>query len=47
MEQENLVSAIQKDVKELTMDSFSNMRIVGASLGNQAGILGAVALYLP
>lgn len=46
MEQEKLVRMVSSRVKELTMDSFSDMKIMKASLGNKAGILGAVSLHL-
>lgn len=46
MEQESLVKMIEKEVKKQVMDSFSHVKIVGASLGNQAGILGAASLHL-
>ncbi|WP_347790199.1 ROK family protein [Solibacillus sp. CAU 1738] len=46
MEQESVVNMISSKVLELTMESFSNVKIVKSSLGNKAGVLGAVSLHL-
>jgi glucokinase-like ROK family protein len=46
MEQEDIVEMVSNKVKTLTMKSFSNVQILRASLGNKAGVLGAVSLYL-
>ncbi|MGE7835648.1 ROK family protein [Viridibacillus arvi] len=46
MDQENLVNMISSKVLELTMESFSDVKIMKASLGNKAGVLGAVSLHL-
>lgn len=46
MDQENLVKMISSKVLELTMESFSDVKIMKASLGNKAGVLGAVSLHL-
>lgn len=46
MEQESVVSAVSKHVHRLIMESFSDVKILKAALGNQAGLLGAVSLHL-
>lgn len=46
MEQDKIVSMINKKTKELLMESYSKVDIVKASLGNKAGLLGAVSLHV-
>lgn len=46
MEQDSLVPMISRRVQEIVMDSFSDVKIIKASLGNKAGLLGAAALHL-
>ncbi len=45
MEQEKLVDMVDKKVKELIMDSYSDVQILKAVLGNRAGVLGAASLH--
>lgn len=45
MEQESLVRIIEARTKALIMESFTGVQILKASLGNKAGILGAVSLF--
>lgn len=46
MEQEKLVEMVRKRTLELMINSFADVEIVKASLGNKAGLLGAAALHL-
>lgn len=46
MEREELVERIEQRTRSLVMESFAGVKILKASLGNKAGVLGALSLYL-
>ncbi|OCT13434.1 sugar kinase [Paenibacillus pectinilyticus] len=46
MEQEDLVRAVEVQTQALIMESFADVKILKASLGNKAGLLGAASLFL-
>ncbi len=46
MEQDVLVGMISDKVHGMIMESFRDVKIIKASLGNRAGVLGAVSLHL-
>lgn len=45
MEQERLIHMVRDKVQELIIDSFKDVQIMKASLGNKAGLLGAAAIH--
>lgn len=46
MEQSLITNDIQRNLHHVIMDSFSNVRIQQAQLGNKAGLLGAASLHI-
>lgn len=46
MEQDDLVRLVEARTKAFVMPSYSGVRIMKASLGNKAGVLGAASLFL-
>ena len=45
MEQDMLAAMVDRKVRELIMDSYADVKILKAVLGNKAGVLGAVSLH--
>lgn len=45
MEQQLVVNQVSKKVQEYVLESFSQVEIKKASLGNRAGLLGAISLH--
>lgn len=46
MEQEKLVNRVSMKVKELILESYADVSIIKASLGNKAGMYGAASLHM-
>jgi len=46
LEQEKALQAIESQTRKLLMDSFKQVKFIKASLGNKAGLLGALSLHL-
>lgn len=46
MEQDDLVRLVEARTRALVMKSYSDVKILKASLGNKAGVLGAASLFL-
>ncbi|MBY9078621.1 ROK family protein [Paenibacillus sp. HN-1] len=46
MERADLVQLVEERTRSLIMDSFSGVKLIKASLGNKAGLLGAASLFL-
>lgn len=46
MEQDRLIDMVRERMEQRLISSFSNVKIVKASLGNKAGLLGAATLHL-
>ncbi|MGM9931524.1 ROK family protein [Pradoshia sp.] len=45
MEQDMLAAMVDRKVRELIMESYADVQILKARLGNKAGVLGAVSLH--
>ncbi|MRH41161.1 ROK family protein [Aquibacillus halophilus] len=46
MERKEIVNMVSFRVKQLIIESFSEIKIINASLGNKAGVMGAISLHL-
>lgn len=46
LEQEKALQAMEDHTRKLIMDSFKQVKFIKASLGNKAGLLGALSLHL-
>lgn len=46
MEQDIIVEMVENKTREMIVESFSDVNILKAKLGNKAGLLGAVSLFL-
>lgn len=46
MEQEDILVILRELVKEMTVESFQDVQIIAASLGNKAGLLGAASKHI-
>ncbi len=47
MEQDIVIEMVDRKIREMIVESFLDVRILKAKLGNKAGLLGAVSLFLP
>jgi len=46
LEQDAAAESLEKNARELIMDSFQNVRFLKAALGNTAGLFGAATLHI-